>query len=117
MPAFKDDYHKKNFGLKKQLKNLFGFKPDGFNENLFEYAGVLWQGNLDGSVDNNPICIRCFTQLSFENKDMVICDTCHKSGDKIGIFSFKLNGVSVLYAVVYDGAKKRWADILINKNK
>lgn len=118
MPSFKDDYHKKNdFGFVRHFKNLFGLKTAEYNENIFEHAGVLWQGNPDGTVDNNPICIRCFTQLSFKNKDTVICDDCHKSRDKIGSFDFKLKSVSVLYTEAYESAKKRWLDILMKKSK
>ena len=118
MPFSKDDYHKKkDFWFTRHFKNLFGLTATGYNENIFEHAGVLWQGSPDGTVDNNPICIRCFTQLSFENKDTVICDNCHKSGDTIGSFDFKLKGVSISYAETYESAKNRWSDILMKKGK
>jgi len=114
MPFYKDDYHEREtFSFTKYFKNLFGLKiTEEYNENIFEHAGVFWQGNPDETVDNNPMCTLCLTQLSFINKDMVICEKCHKNGDNIGDFKFKLKGIPVSYVKAYEDAKKRWLDIM-----
>ncbi len=106
---FNDNKSFKSTRLYKYIRSLFGIHPvfDGSFIPL-ECAGAIWEGKLDGSVDPNPMCKLCFTQLSFINKDTVVCETCHKNQTHVGEFHFSHNSHDISYDKAYEFAKAQW---------
>lgn len=110
---FDDNRSLKSMRFYKYLKSLLGFNPVAEGEFLiFECAEALWEGHLDGSVDPNPMCKDCYTQLSFTQKDAVMCDTCHKNKHQDGEFYFLDDLKAISYQDAYRLAKLRWKQIL-----
>lgn len=111
-----DDYDKYDSRIPSRKRGLLDFlkigkrnDPDYF---IFHWAGAAWACMPDGTVDRNPICIACDTQLSFIDKDTVICDTCHKYQTKEGEFYFTINDKPVSFEDAYLSTQRRWKELL-----
>jgi len=98
-------------------KSLLGINKKTIRKNfeLFEYAGAAWGGYENGTVDPNPMCVTCGTQLSFTDKDMLICDHCHKTKQKDGEFQFTENLNVLSYQTAYLDAQNKWVRLLDKK--
>jgi len=99
------------------FKSLFGiYKKNKKKEfEVFQYANASWGGYENGSVDPNPMCIRCGTQLSFTDKDMLICDHCHKTKQQDGPFQFTENSKFLSYQIAYQEAQNKWIELIDKK--
>ncbi|MDX9702488.1 MAG: hypothetical protein RBU23_05525 [Candidatus Auribacterota bacterium] len=111
-----DDYDKYDDKFPSKKRGLIDFLKIGKRNSpdycVFQWAGAAWVGMPDGSVDRNPMCITCETQLSFIDKDIVICDTCHKYRTKEGEFHFTVNDKPVSFESAYRSAQRRWQELL-----
>jgi len=104
----------KNSRIFKYFKYLLGFSPLTDEDFIpFECAGALWGGYPDGSVNPHPVCITCHSQLSFIDKDTIICDKCHKTKAQIGEFHFSHNNSEIQFQEAYDLAHEVWKERLV----
>jgi len=107
-----DKYDERTPSRKFKILKFFGFgKKENFEEDgiIFECAGAAWLGGLNGDVDRNPMCIKCKTQLSFCDKDIVMCEHCHKFQTQTGEFRLEIDSKTVTFNEAYDEAQKIWA--------
>lgn len=108
-----DRYDPKTPLKKNKLFNFFKLKKkEDPNRIIFHWAGVAWMGSITKTVDPNPLCITCETQLSFTDKDVIICDMCHKHKTQVGEFHFMLDNKPVSYDDAYESAQARWLELL-----
>ena len=106
-----DKYDERTPSRRTKILKFFGLKKkDDFEEDgiVFECAGAAWLGDLNGEVDPNPMCLKCKTQLSFCDKDIVMCEHCHKFQTQTGEFRFKKGLKTLTYNEAYDEAQKIW---------
>ena len=108
-----DKYDKPTPSRKLKILKFFGFQTkEEFEEYgiIFECAGAVWLGDLNGDVDPNPMCVKCKTQLSFCDKDSVMCEHCHKFQTQTGEFNFIIGSKTVTFNEAYEKAQKIWAE-------
>ncbi|MCD6459229.1 hypothetical protein J7L67_01005 [bacterium] len=108
-----DKYDERTPSKKFNILSFFGFrKKDDFEDEgiVFECAGASWLGDFGGEVDPNPMCVKCGTQLSFCDKDLLMCEHCHKLQTKIGEFRLRVGSKTLTYNDAYIEAQKIWAE-------
>lgn len=113
---YDDEHPIKSSHFFKRFKYFLGFSPlDDEDFVPFECAGVLWGGYTDGSVNIHPICKLCHSQLSFIDKDTIMCDKCHKLKVKVDVFHFIDKGQVLRYQEAYEMACALWKQKMRNR--